>query len=193
MSSPSPRCIGTMFGPRLLLSQVGKKYFTLDIVLSTHCWDNYPFTFRLLSNHCSTFEHKVSDFQMSCNDLTNHYSSSDCIHGLMTSSNGYIFRATGPLCGDSPVTGEFPSQRPVTRSFGVLYELIKRLIKQSRRRWFETLSLSLWRHCNGSFLFYHENIVYKHGKVLGGGGGGGGGGLRLVLLVGLDRSRCFGS
>ena len=36
---------------------------------------------------------------------------------MMTSSNGNIFRVTGPLCGNSPVTGEFPSQRPVTRSF----------------------------------------------------------------------------
>ena len=36
---------------------------------------------------------------------------------MMTSSNGNIFRATGPLCWNSPLTGEFPSQRPVTRSF----------------------------------------------------------------------------
>ena len=37
------------------------------------------------------------------------------------------------------VTGEFPSQRPVTRSFDVLFDLRlnKRLNKQSRRRWFE--------------------------------------------------------
>ena len=34
---------------------------------------------------------------------------------MMTSSNGSIFRDNGPLCGEkkSPVTGEFPSQRPV--------------------------------------------------------------------------------
>ena len=38
---------------------------------------------------------------------------------MMMSSNGNIFRDTGPLCGNSPVTGEFPSQRPVTRSFDV--------------------------------------------------------------------------
>ena len=36
---------------------------------------------------------------------------------MMTSSNGNIFRVTGPLLGNSPVPGEFPSQRPVTRSF----------------------------------------------------------------------------
>ena len=38
--------------------------------------------------------------------------------------------------GNSPVTGEFPSERPVTRSFGVFFDLClnKRLSKQSRRR-----------------------------------------------------------
>ena len=64
---------------------------------------------------------------------------------MMTSSNGNIFRVIGPLCG------EFPSQSPVTRSFDVFFDqrLNKRLSKQSRRRWFETTSRSLWRHCNG--------------------------------------------
>ena len=35
---------------------------------------------------------------------------------------------------------------PVTRSFGVSFN--QRLSKQSRRRWFETPSPSLWRHSN---------------------------------------------
>ena len=50
--------------------------------------------------------------------------------------------------GNSPVTGEFPSQRPVTRSFDVFFDLRrnKRLGKQSRSRWFETPSRSLWHH-----------------------------------------------
>ena len=39
---------------------------------------------------------------------------------MMTlSSNGNIFRVTGHLCGE--FTGEFPAQRPVTRSFEILY------------------------------------------------------------------------
>ena len=69
---------------------------------------------------------------------------------MMTSSNGNIFRATGPLCGNSPVTGGFPSQRPLTRSFDVFFDfrLNKRLSKPSWRRWFETPSRSLWRQRN---------------------------------------------
>ena len=52
--------------------------------------------------------------------------------------------------GNSPVPGEFPTQRPVTRSFDVYFDLRpdKRLSKQSWGWWFETLSHSLWRHRN---------------------------------------------
>ena len=48
------------------------------------------------------------------------------------------------------VTGEFASQRPVTRNFDVFFDLHlnKRLSKQSRRRWFGTPQRSLWRHSN---------------------------------------------
>ena len=44
----------------------------------------------------------------------------------------------------------FPSQKPMTRSFDVFFDLSlnKFLRMQSRRRWFETPSRSLWRHCN---------------------------------------------
>ena len=52
--------------------------------------------------------------------------------------------------GNSPVPGEFPTQRPVTRSFDVYFDLRpdKRLSKQLWGWWFETLSHSLWRHRN---------------------------------------------
>ena len=61
------------------------------------------------------------------------------------------FSALLVLCvGNSPVTGEFPTQRSVTLSFDVFFDqrLNKRLSKQSRDWWFETPSRSLWRHCN---------------------------------------------
>ena len=62
------------------------------------------------------------------------------------------FSALLAICaGNSPVTGEFPAQRPMTRSFDVFFDvrLIKRLSKHSRGWWFETLSHPLWRHRNG--------------------------------------------
>ena len=64
------------------------------------------------------------------------------------------FSALLALCaGNSPVTGD--SQRPLTRSFDVFFDLRlnKRLSKQSRRRWFETPSRSLLRHCNNDYLY----------------------------------------
>ena len=42
---------------------------------------------------------------------------------MMTSSNGNFFRVTGPLCGEFTGPGEFPTQRPVTRSFDVYFDL----------------------------------------------------------------------
>ena len=69
----------------------------------------------------------------------------------MTSSNGNIFRVTGPMCGEFTGPGEFPAQRPVTRSFNVFFDLRpnKRLSKQPWGWWFEAPSWSLWRQCNG--------------------------------------------
>ena len=69
---------------------------------------------------------------------------------MMTSSIGNIFRIIGLLCGNSLVTGEFPSQRPVRRNFGVFFDLgiNKQLSKQSRHQWLETQLRSLWCHCN---------------------------------------------
>ena len=61
------------------------------------------------------------------------------------------FSASLAICaGNSPASGDFPAQRPVTRSFDVFFGLClnKRLRKQSWGWWFETLSRPLWRHCN---------------------------------------------
>ena len=48
------------------------------------------------------------------------------------------------------VHGEFPTQRPVTRSFDVFFDqrLNKRLSKQWWGWWLEKLSRPLWRHRN---------------------------------------------
>ena len=59
-----------------------------------------------------------------------------------------------PCAGKSPVTGEFPSQRPVTWSFDVFFDqrLNKQLSKQSGGWWFETPSCPIWHH-------YNENMA----------------------------------
>ena len=65
------------------------------------------------------------------------------------------FSGSLALCvGNSLVTGEFPSQRPVTWSFDVFFDLClnKCLSKQSWGCWFETPPRSLWHHCNAEQL-----------------------------------------
>ena len=61
------------------------------------------------------------------------------------------FSALLAICaGNSPVTGEFPAQRPVTRSFEFFFDLCLNngLGKQWWGWWFETPSRPLWHHCN---------------------------------------------
>ena len=75
------------------------------------------------------------------------------------------FSALLAFCaGNSPVPREFPSQRPVTRSFDVFVDLHvnKQLSKQSRRWWFETQSYPLWHHCTAILAVVVE--VYGLGR-----------------------------
>ena len=86
------------------------------------------------------------------------------------------FSALLAICvGNSPVTGEFPTQRPVTRSFDVFFDLRlnKRLSKHSWGWWFETLSRPLWRHYSDScynmiscsiMVWYKVNIITIFGS-----------------------------
>ena len=76
------------------------------------------------------------------------------------------------------LAGEYSSQRPVTRSFDVFFDLRmnKRSSKQSRRRWFVTpMFCSLWRHCKevvmsiicGKLLHTNQlGLNEGHGKVI---------------------------
>ena len=80
---------------------------------------------------------------------------------IMTSSNGNIFRVTGPLCEDftgvrgihrSPVNSPQKGQWRGTLMFSLICALNKRLSKHLWGWWFETPSRSLWRHCNEMVL-----------------------------------------
>ena len=62
-----------------------------------------------------------------------------CNHDHVAKWN-HFFALLAHCEGNPPVSGGFPSQRPVTQSFDVFFDLRlkKRMSKQSRRRWFET-------------------------------------------------------
>ena len=95
---------------------------------------------------------------------------------MMKSSNGKSSSLLAPCEGNPQVTGGFPSQRPVTRSFDVFFDLNKQLSKQSIRWWFETPSPALWRHCNetnwkdnGPILQYYcafQEVLREYNGVL---------------------------
>ena len=77
----------------------------------------------------------------------------------------------GICAGNLPVTGEFPAQRPVTRSFDVFF--VMRLNKRFSKQWggwlFETPSLPLWRHSNDTkpqqeLARRYDNLIYEYSK-----------------------------
>ena len=86
-------------------------------------------------------------------------------HGPWWRHQMEIFSTSLALCaGNSPVTGEFPAQRPEMWSFDVFFDLClnKRLSKQSWGWWFEMPLHSLWRHCYGQFLACLLCVYWKH-------------------------------
>ena len=83
---------------------------------------------------------------------------------MLTSSNGSIFRVTGPLWREFTWHWRIPLPKPVTRGFDVFFDLHlkKRLSKQSRRRWFEMSSHSLWRHCYVSYVCLIVSTIIQY-------------------------------
>ena len=73
------------------------------------------------------------------------------------------FSALLAICaGNSPVTGDFLAQRPVTQSFEVFFDLRLngQLSKQSWGWWFETQSRPLSRHSNETpLLLSYTNFI----------------------------------
>ena len=80
------------------------------------------------------------------------------------------FSALLAICVEnSPVTGEFPAQRPVTRSFDVFFDfrLNKRLSKQSWGWWFAAeliMTSSYWK--SHTLVFIPENTEMDAGKCI---------------------------
>ena len=69
---------------------------------------------------------------------------------MMTSSNGNIFRGSGPLCGEFTDRQWIPRTKTSDAELWCFFylRLNKRLSKQWWGWWFKTPSRSLWRHCN---------------------------------------------
>ena len=78
------------------------------------------------------------------------------------------FSALLAICaGNSPVTGEFPAQRPVMWNSDVFFDLTlnKWLSNQWWVWWFETPSRPLWRYCN-AYYRYPSRFPHSHRSYL---------------------------
>ena len=113
-------------------------------IYGMHNFTNHVHIYRTLCTFI--FYHTITHMHI-CIYITHIY-----VYMIYMISNGNIFRITGPSCGEFTGPGAFPAQRPVTRNFGVFFNLRmnKRLSKQPCDWWFETPSWSLWRQCNVS-------------------------------------------
>ena len=74
---------------------------------------------------------------------------------MMTSSNGSIFRLTGPLCGEFTGHRWIPLTKAGDMELRCFFDLRlnKWLSKQSWGWWSETPPRSLWRHCNHAAIY----------------------------------------
>ena len=81
---------------------------------------------------------------------------------MTTSSKWKYFPRNWPFVRE---IHRFPTQRPVTQSFDVFFDLRlnKGLSKQPWCWWFETPSLSLWRQCN---VYMYTNKINKATVIL---------------------------
>ena len=69
-------------------------------------------------------EYSVSTLsQHSWRDILHVWGIHNTSRCMMTSYNRNMFRVIGPFAGYSPVTGEFPSIRPVTWRFDIFFDL----------------------------------------------------------------------
>ena len=100
---------------------------------------------------------------ISSTSYTRHTSFS-CIMFCLSDIHDDVIKWKLALCtGNSPVPGEFPTQRPVARgAFDIYFDLRlnKRLSKQSWGWWFQTPSCPLWRHCNAYLLVQMESCAW---------------------------------
>ena len=143
-----------------LMNTTPQTYARTYLHACTHIMNLYSYSISTLHKHtkiwstitycCSSHTHTIIVLRVSLYVLITWWR-----HQMET------FSASLAICaGNSPVPGEFPTQRPVTRSFDVYFDLRpnKRLSKQSWGCWIETPYRPLWRHRDG----YRPHRIERH-------------------------------
>ena len=103
------------------------------------------------------------------NDVSNHRNL-DCLLNLLfrrRSKKTSKLHVTGLCDGNSPVTGEVPAQRPITRKMFLLDDVIMLCLQQATQCWLHdyTHFLQNW-FCHGWFLMalYRSVTILNHDR-----------------------------
>ena len=131
-----PCCLNTQ-ATRLLIQQTTKNINAPRSKSTNHRWIPVKFPWRA-GNAKAIQCHAVIMFNRTNCQFLHH---DDVIKWK-------LFRATDPLWGASTGHRWIPFTKASDAEFWCFLCLNIRLSKQSRHRWFETPSGSLWRHCN---------------------------------------------
>ena len=139
-----------------LVSTLSRVFFHYHSLFDTRVWtNNYTHDILWDTEHQRRFSNCGWSYAM---DEQSHRTETHVYNYLsmsyscmMTSSNGSIFRVTGPLCGEFTGLRWIPRTKASDVELWCYFDLRpnKRLSKQSWGWWFETLSCPLWRHRNG--------------------------------------------
>ena len=154
--SSRPQCVDSVYAQ---LPRWNKKYIVFSIIAGhwwgVSCWKVLSWKKMI---HVSHIVHTmaVDDLEKEGARESAPMVSTKFSQNILTSWWHYqigTFSALLAICvGNSPVNGEFPTQRPVMRSFDVFFDLClnKRWTKQWWGQWFEIPLHPLWRHCNAA-------------------------------------------
>ena len=94
---------------------------------------------------------KVNQSKNVYDELLDEYILQNMVLFMMTSSNGNIFRVTGPLCGEFIGHRWIPHHKGQWRGalmFSLICARTNGWENTRDEKWFERPSHSLWRHCN---------------------------------------------
>ena len=118
-----------------------------------YMWNRTPFI-KSLHKQPNIWYHVNCNGRLDCGVelATSLQNGGDWHWGMMTSSNGNIFRVTCRLCGEYTDHRWIPRKKASDKAIwcflGSAAELNKRLNKRMWGWWFETPSRPLWRQCN---------------------------------------------
>ena len=137
-----------------------KKVPVQPVMIISSKWWHFRFNIQTLKNAIliqptNTIHFVKSYFYTMMSFVVFYHSTRSCSFHSWWRHQMETFSALLAICvGNSRVPGEFPAQRPVTRSFDVFFDLRlnKRLSKQFWGWGFEMLPPLLWRQCNAPIV-----------------------------------------